>query len=67
MKLNQDSISINLVVKTKTDKYHVAPGVEETSLSHIQQLIEGGAFTAEFILPVFTSNSRPTLIITENE
>jgi hypothetical protein len=73
MKLNQDSITVNMVVKTKTPKYWIdgidlsKGNVPETSISKIQDLIASGNFTAEYIPNTFTSNSFGTLLITEKE
>lgn len=61
--LDTDSQTINLVVKTVSDKYHVAEN--ETSLGKIREMINNGDFTAEYFPPVFTANSMPTMIITE--
>lgn len=66
MKLSKDSITVNMVVKVITDKYRVASGIDETTVEKIQEMIDSGDFTAEFIPASFTSNSTGTLIITEN-
>lgn len=63
--LKNDSMTINMVIKTKTNKYWVAPEVEETSVTLIEKLINSGDFVAEFIPAIFTSNSTGTLIIME--
>ena len=67
MKLNRDSITVNMVVKTCTDKYTIYSDKKETSIELIQKLIDDGNFTASFIPASFTSNSTGTLIITEQK
>lgn len=64
MKLNQDSITVNMVVKVTSDKY-AYPDTKETSIEKIQELIDSGNFEAQYIPASFTSTSTGTLIIEE--
>lgn len=71
--LSKDSITVNMVVKVKSEKYMVdgldlkKGTVPETSITKIKDLIDSNNFTAEYIPATFTSYSTGTLIITEKE
>jgi len=58
MKLSKDSITVNMVVKLEHKN-------EELNLNHVQEIIESGNFTAEFIPASTTTCSTGTLIICE--